>query len=110
MGLPSVLVVGADPECRRTLADVLGRWRSGRVFASSISVARRTKKTPPDLEGPSPADTAQGSIHGAGSSLPISDPLEGATRKSHEVMGPCAGTLIKIACNFLRFRGAGSER
>jgi DNA-binding NtrC family response regulator len=40
MDLPSVLVVGSDPECRRNLADVLGLWGLESIFASTISEAR----------------------------------------------------------------------
>jgi DNA-binding NtrC family response regulator len=42
MDLPSVLVVGSDPECHRILADVLGRWGVQGLFASTISDARKT--------------------------------------------------------------------
>jgi DNA-binding NtrC family response regulator len=149
MDLPSVLVVGSELECRRTLADVLGLWGAEGIFASTISEARKIlleraiglvfceshlpdggftelldaaasktfpvrlvailhdgneygnairlgafeailvpcqrsdiqwaiiqathaeQKSPPDLEGLSnPEDAVQGSIHGAGSSLP----------------------------------------
>lgn len=41
MDLPSVLVVGSDPECRRILADVLGLWGVEGIFASTISDARK---------------------------------------------------------------------
>lgn len=41
MDLPSVLVVGSDPECRRTLADVLGLWGMEGIFTSTISDARK---------------------------------------------------------------------
>jgi DNA-binding NtrC family response regulator len=41
MDLPSVLLVGADPECRRTLADVLGHWGVEAIFVSTISDARK---------------------------------------------------------------------
>lgn len=39
MDLPSVLVVGSDPESRRTLADVLGLWGVEGIFVSTISDA-----------------------------------------------------------------------
>ena len=38
---PSVLVVGSDPECRRTLTDVLGLWGMGVSFVSTIAEARK---------------------------------------------------------------------
>jgi DNA-binding NtrC family response regulator len=38
--LPSVLLVGSDSECRRTLADVLRFWGMEGMFASTISEAR----------------------------------------------------------------------
>jgi DNA-binding NtrC family response regulator len=40
MDLPSVLVVGSDLGCRQTLADVLGAWGVGVIFASTISESR----------------------------------------------------------------------
>jgi DNA-binding NtrC family response regulator len=42
MGLPSVLVVGSDLECRRTLTDVLGLWGMEGSFVSTIAEARKT--------------------------------------------------------------------
>ncbi len=41
MDLPSVLVVGSDPECRRTLTDVVGPWGLGTIFTSTISEAKK---------------------------------------------------------------------
>ena len=41
MDLPAVLVVGSDPECRRTLTDVLGLWGMGVSFVSTIADARK---------------------------------------------------------------------
>lgn len=41
MDLPSVLVVGSDPECRQTLSDVLGLWEMGGMFVSTIAEARK---------------------------------------------------------------------
>jgi DNA-binding NtrC family response regulator len=41
MDLPSVLVVGSDPECRRTLTDVIGLWGMGVSFVSTIAEARK---------------------------------------------------------------------
>jgi DNA-binding NtrC family response regulator len=40
MDQPSVLVVGSDQECRRTLTDVLGLWGMGVSFVSTIAEAR----------------------------------------------------------------------
>ncbi len=42
MGLPSVLVVGSDPDCRQTLTDVLGLWGMEGSFVSTIAEARKT--------------------------------------------------------------------
>jgi DNA-binding NtrC family response regulator len=41
MDSPSVLVVGSDPECRRTLGNVFGQWGVEGIFVSTISDARK---------------------------------------------------------------------
>lgn len=41
MDLPSVLVVGSDPECRRTLTDVLRPWGMEGIFVPMIAEARK---------------------------------------------------------------------
>lgn len=38
---PSVLVVGSDPECRKTLTDVLGLWGMEVSLVSTIAEARK---------------------------------------------------------------------
>jgi DNA-binding NtrC family response regulator len=42
MALPSVLVVGSDPECRQTLTEVLGLWGMGAMFVPTLAEARKT--------------------------------------------------------------------
>jgi DNA-binding NtrC family response regulator len=47
MDLPSVLVVGSDSDCRRTLTEVLGLWGMGGSFVSTIAEARKMLLEPP---------------------------------------------------------------